>query len=43
MIATTPTIGGAMFNWKTMEGLQEIFAVTIAVGTLLVLSAVIPV
>jgi hypothetical protein len=31
-----------MFNWKTRECVQEIFALTFAVGTLLALAAVIP-
>jgi hypothetical protein len=31
-----------MFNWKTRECVQEIFALTFAIGTLLALAAVIP-
>jgi hypothetical protein len=31
-----------MFNWKTRECVQEVFAITLAVGTLLALVAVIP-
>jgi hypothetical protein len=33
---------GTMFNWKIRECVQEIFAVTLAVGTLLALASVIP-
>jgi hypothetical protein len=31
-----------MFNWKTMEGAPEIFALTLAIGALLALAAIIP-
>jgi hypothetical protein len=33
---------GTMFSWKTGECVQEIFAVTFAIGALLSLAAVIP-
>jgi hypothetical protein len=33
---------GTMSSWKTRECVQEIFALTFAIGTLLALAAVIP-
>jgi hypothetical protein len=40
--ARTPTLEGTMFNWKTRERAQEIFALTLAIGVLLTLASAIP-
>jgi hypothetical protein len=40
--ARTPRLEGIMFNWKTRECAQEIFAFTLAIGVLLTLASAIP-
>jgi len=40
--ARTPRLEGTMFNWKTGECAQEIFAFTLGIGVLLALASAIP-
>jgi hypothetical protein len=40
--ARTPRLEGTMFNWKTWECAQEIFAFTLGISVLLALASAIP-